>query len=54
MKDKNRITIRHHRKHEFLVKLAMRQETAQAVLSKAIDKYIDEKEADDDTGHNWE
>lgn len=52
MEDKNRITIRHPRKHEFLVKLAMRQETAQAVLSKAIDKYLNKKGADDDTGYN--
>lgn len=54
MEDKTRITIRHPRKREFVVKLAMRQETAQAVLSSAIDNYLDEKETGDDTGHNRE
>lgn len=51
MKDKNRITIRHPHKKEFFVELAKNQETAQTVLSHAINNYI-KKGAKNDNRHN--
>jgi hypothetical protein len=41
--DNVRITIRHRRKREFFSKLALAGETAQNVLSTAIDNYLMEK-----------
>lgn len=43
MKDNNRITIRHPRKREFFSKLALAGETAQDILSGAIDNYLQEE-----------
>lgn len=42
MTDNNRITIRHPRKREFFSKLALAGQTAQTVLGKTIDQYLED------------